>query len=107
MAPPNKSAKRKKSSPSSQGSAKKPKGRNFTPQEDVLISRAFVNCSTNPISGVGQKADDFWMQVKEKYEELYLTENIQEEDGKVERTHHAIMNRFQRFIQRGVNSFNP
>ena len=63
------------------------------------MSRAYVNVSTNPITSVGQKKKDFWAQVKQAYEELYISENVQEEEGKVDRDQEALQNRFKRHIQ--------
>ena len=103
--PPKKKAKQmsnKDDSPSD----KKQKLRNFSKTEDVLLCKAFVNVSTNPVSGTGQKAKHFWGSIKDVFDALYISENVQETDGKVYRDQDALMNRFKRHIQKKVNVFN-
>lgn len=82
-------------------SKKRPK--NFTEEEDVLICRAFVNISENPIIGNDQKSADFWSAVQKKYRELVVEEL---EEGFHIRDADAIRNRFGRHIQKDVYVFN-
>ena len=37
--------------------------RNFTKEEDLLLSRAYVRVSLDPIRGNDQKSQDFWTHV--------------------------------------------
>jgi No apical meristem-associated C-terminal domain len=80
---------------------------NFTSEEDVLISRAFVHVSENPTVGVDQKAADFWRHVQNVFQALYKDADVQVEDeGRFGRDSQAIRNRFQRHIQREVQRWN-
>jgi hypothetical protein len=45
--------------------------------------------------------------VKEKYEDLYQTEDAKEDNPKVERTWQSLSNWFKKKIQQGVFNFNP
>jgi hypothetical protein len=54
--------------------AKKVKQMNFTTHEDVLLCKAYVNISTNPVAGNGKKSKDFWNGIKEKFDELCKAE---------------------------------
>jgi len=47
------------------------KKRNFSQVEDALLSKAYVNVSSNPIKGTGQKSNIFWSLIKEAFDELY------------------------------------
>ena len=101
-------SKRKAPPPESTSKNKKPKPPNFTSLEDVLLCKAFVNVSTNPVTGVGQKSADFWDCVKEKFDELFKEEDVPA-DGVavvVNRDSSSLMNRFKRFIQLKMNVFN-
>ena len=46
------------------------KGKNYTPTEDVLICRAWINQSENAIKGMDQKGDVFWSSVHQTYMQL-------------------------------------
>lgn len=70
------------------------------------MCKAYVSASTNPLTGTGQKASEFWRQIKEKFDELYVSEGVQEEGGREMRDQEALGNRFKRHIQRKVNIFN-
>jgi hypothetical protein len=72
-----------------------------------LLCRAYVNASCNPIIGTDQKRTAFWEAIKIKYEDLYTSEGVLEEDGKVERTWDALANRYQKKIQPEMNLFMP
>ena len=78
---------------------------NFSSDEDLYISKAFVNVSTDPTVGTGQKGKDFWDRVQVKFRE------IQAEEAEVQvinytRTATAIMNRWQRHILPAMNKYN-
>jgi hypothetical protein len=98
MAPPPKKKKfqkKRKSSPSKDTAtaSKKPRARNFSSAEDVILCRAYVNVTTNPITGVGQKASQFWQSIKEKFDAIFDSEGIEEEGGKEQRSADALLNR--------------
>ena len=72
--------------------------RNFTSEEDVLLTRAYVSCTMDSRKGTEQKKDQFWSQISEKFESLKSA------GGEVvpieKRTQEALMNRFNRTIQK-------
>ena len=43
-----------------------PKRRVFTEEEDACLCKAWVNTSEDPVTGAGQKKDDFWSRVHQK-----------------------------------------
>jgi hypothetical protein len=106
MAPAKKAAKRTKKTADTATKAKKVKQKNFTTHEDVLLCKAYVNISTNPVAGTGKKAKDFWKGIKEKFDELCKAEPPPETEGTPERDQEALMNRFKRHIQKKMNVFN-
>ena len=40
---------------------------NYSEDEDYLIAVAFVSVTVDPIRGVGQKSENFWTRVHEKF----------------------------------------
>ena len=44
-----------------------PKRRVFTEEEDACLCKAWVNVSEDPVTGAGQKKDNFWSRVHQKY----------------------------------------
>ena len=77
---------------------------NFDSEEDLLLSRAYVNTSENAVIGNNQKGKVFWAGVGSCFRDLY-----NELDEKVEglaRSNDACMNRFQRHIHPAVQQFN-
>lgn len=78
---------------------------NFTSEEDLFLCKAYVNVSTDPTVGTGQKGATFWDRVQEKFT------SIVEEESEVKvlcatRDSQSLMNRWQRHIMRHVNKFN-
>ncbi|KAG7347242.1 hypothetical protein IV203_015947 [Nitzschia inconspicua] len=71
--------------------------KNFTPIEDVMLCRAYVNATLNPITGTDQKMEVFWRGIKGKFDELYA-EADEVQEG-VARAPEALMNRYMRKIQ--------
>ena len=59
-----------------------PKRRVFTEDEDACICKAWVNISEDPVTGAGQKKDNFWARVHQKYV------TIVEEEMEVQATDH-------------------
>ena len=45
---------------------------NFSKEEDLFLSRAYVNVSQDPIKGNDRKAATFWGVVKDKFNALQL-----------------------------------
>ena len=73
-----------------------------------MLCRAYVNATTNPIVGSDQKLKDFWADVKAKFEALYASEGIVEEEGtKEERSWEALQTRFTKKIQPEMFLWNP
>lgn len=79
------------------------KNRNFTTDEDIFLSMAFVNASTSPVLGNDQKADDFWRHVKENFQTLCSSKGLSHSST---RDASSLRNRFKRHIQREVNIWN-
>ncbi|KAG7366474.1 MULE transposase domain containing protein [Nitzschia inconspicua] len=78
---------------------------NFTPIEDVMLCRAYVNATLNPITGTDQKMEVFWRGIKAKFDELYA-EADEVQEG-VARAPEALMNRYMRKIQPEMNLWIP
>lgn len=102
-----KKGKQPRASPTTVASGTSRKPRNFSTVEDELLCRAYVNVSCNPIKGTDQKRTAFWESIKTKYEELYVNENVVEDDPKEERDWEALANRYQKKIQPEMNLFMP
>ena len=73
-------------------SRKAPRPKNFIDIEDQVLCRAYVNQSTNPAVGTDQKLEVFYGGIKTKFEELLDLEDLQEQQGRVERSAEALMN---------------
>jgi hypothetical protein len=106
MAPAKKASKRSNKTTTAATKAKKVKQKNFTTHEDVLLSKAYVNISTNPVAGTGKKSKDFWKSIKEAFDALMKAEPPEENEATTERDQEALMNRFKRHIQKKTNVFN-
>ncbi|KAG7352962.1 No apical meristem-associated C-terminal domain containing protein [Nitzschia inconspicua] len=79
--------------------------KNFTPIEDVMLCRAYVNATLNPITGTDQKMEVFWRGIKGKFDELYA-EADEVQEG-VARAPEALMNRYMRKILPEMNLWIP
>ncbi|KAG7372189.1 No apical meristem-associated C-terminal domain containing protein [Nitzschia inconspicua] len=79
--------------------------KNFTPIEDVMLCRAYVNATLNPITGTDQKMEVFWRGIKGKFDELYA-EADEVQEG-VARAPEALMNRYMRKIQSLSTNASP
>jgi len=44
-----------------------PRQRNYTPDEEALLTQSWLNVAQDPIVGTGQKSDAFWGRVAEQY----------------------------------------
>jgi hypothetical protein len=58
-------SKRSKTGSSSLG--RPSKAANFVAVEDVVLCKAYVNVTLNPINGAGQKSKEFWDHIHRKY----------------------------------------
>lgn len=76
----------------------------FTEEEDLMLSRAFVGCSTNPLKGCNQTSENFWIDVKKRFDNIMATEVKPKE--KNERSPESCMNRFQWHTAKHVSYFN-
>jgi hypothetical protein len=74
----------------------------FSPAEDHALCRAYVKITTDPQLGTGQKATQFWGNVKTVFVDLL----VRVDDDNVERDQEALMHRFKRNIQKHVNWYN-
>ena len=90
--------------PSTQDEILGKRTKNFTPIEDVLLCRAYVNISQDPIKGNDQKIGVLWENIYTKFIEL------KKDEGETEVGHQrditSIMNRFKRHISKDVQLFN-
>ena len=79
---------------------KKAKSPNFTTDEDGALAKAFANVTANPITGVEQKAGEFWGHVADKYAKV-LQATVGDERVKSfpERDEDSLKNRFTRHSQ--------
>ena len=48
---------------------------NYTVEEDVLLCKAWVSCSTDETKGKDRKGTVFWNEVKEKFDQLAAQED--------------------------------
>lgn len=49
------------------GVKKRVKGKNFTSDEDLLLCRAWLHVSQDPRTGTGQKFDNLWENIAERF----------------------------------------
>lgn len=76
---------------------------NWLVDEDVILARAFVNASQNPIVGNDQKGSTFWKTVYQNFKAL-----VENDDELVAfgRDQDACMNRFQRHMAKQTQVWN-
>ena len=84
------------------------RNKNFSPEEDVLISRAFIAATENECEGANKKGDAFYERVLDKFLSIYKQETAEDEQEEVvlNRTAGAIQNRWTRHINKDVQLFN-
>jgi hypothetical protein len=75
---------------------KKPRGDNFTIEEDVLLVQSWVTISTDPVHGTEQSKKAYWTRIWEKYNECKGFETI--------RSRTSLVNRWG-IIQKSVTKF--
>jgi len=81
----------------SQLKMKSTKKTNFSIEEDILLVKAWINISTDPIQGTDQKGSKFWDRIWKKYHE-------NKKEDTVERSVHSLSNRWST-IQKFINKF--
>lgn len=79
-----------------ESTTKKPRGGNFTVDEDVLLILAWLNISLDPVKGNQQKGKTYWRRVWEYFHEHKTCDS--------DRTHISLMNRWST-IQLATNKF--
>ena len=78
--------------------------KNFSLEEDVLLTKAWICISQDPIKGVGQKLAHFWSNIKERYDELICQKG---KPDMINQTSHSLMKRWKHNIMRNVNIYLP
>ena len=82
-----------------------PKRRLWTDEEDIALSKAYVNITTDPSVGTKQKGDAFWMRVHKKMCDLHESEAEVVQQDKEKWGHKSIESRFK-LIGKAVQAFN-
>ena len=82
---------------------KKTRTPNYSKAEDVILAKAFVNVSENPITGNDQKAGTFWANVCKKFYDMAKENDVA---IPVNRTTTSLTNRFQKQLQKNLNEWN-
>ena len=77
---------------------------NYTELEDVLITKAFVSVSKDPINGSQQRANIFWAKVHQKYK-LMIAQQDKINQPEV-RTMDSVKQRYTKTIARETGKFN-
>lgn len=80
------------------------KGREYIPYEDIVLSKAFVSATNNPIKGANQKDDVFMKDVCDRYNKLLLAEANGESIVLV-RDVGSVTSRWKKIIQFQMNKF--
>jgi hypothetical protein len=94
----------KRSKTGSSSSGRPSRASSFVAVEDVVLCKAYVNVTLNPIDGVGQKSKEFWDYTHRKCCLLLKEENPSDELQ--ERDSESLKNQFQRKIQKKMNVYN-
>ena len=81
---------------------RKKKFANYSEDEDYLIAMAFVHVTVDPIRGVGQKSETFWMRVHEKFCLLQEKELAVIGHDIYDRTRDSIEQRWKKRISKSV-----
>lgn len=96
---------KKNAVPKKEKGNKPAKVRNFTKDEDLFLSKAYVRVSLDPIRGNDQKSQDFWSQVHRTFLLLYKNEAEVQEVDMTGRNTDSLKSRFQRNIQKDVMEY--
>jgi hypothetical protein len=93
-----------------QATKKRPPGqersrpKNFTPEEDVLLTKAWLNVSPDNIKGTNQTMETVWTNIKTVFDELRADSNSKHMPN---RDPLSLRNRWNRQIQHGCGKFLP
>ena len=79
------------------------RSKNFSTKEDVMLSRAYVNTSQDPIKGNDQKSGMLWKNVTIAFMELSEKAGLDVDD--MGRGELALYNRFKRHISKDVQLY--
>lgn len=83
--------------------AQQARTRNFTAEEDLLLCKAYINVSQDPIKGNDQKANTFWDAVTASFKSMLKKYSARASDPRLQQ---SLWNRFKRRIQKDVIAFN-
>jgi No apical meristem-associated C-terminal domain len=79
---------------------------NYSEDEDFLIACAYVNVTVDPIKGVGQKSDNFWTRVHDRFVILSQKHNIENGIEIPFRNKESIEQRWKKKISKSVQLWN-
>jgi hypothetical protein len=79
---------------------------NYSEDEDYLIAVAFINVTVDPIRGVGQKGENFWTQVHDKFCMLQQKELVESGQHIQVRNKDSIEQRWKKGIAKSVQLWN-
>jgi hypothetical protein len=77
---------------------------NYTETEDLLLTKAYVSVSNDPINGSQQRANIFWAKVHQKYKVLLSQQGSK--TGVVSRPVESLKQRYLKVIAKAVGKFN-
>ena len=79
---------------------------NYSKDEDFLIACAYVNVTVDPIRGVGQKSDNFWTRVHDRFVILLRRHSIENGIEIPLRNKESIEQRWKKKISKSVQLWN-
>ena len=84
----------------------KVRAKNFSEDDDVILAKAYVAATLNPLIGTDQKLEAFWASVSDRFHEMYKLE-IQDQDYllSLQQTWRSLEQRYKKFIQPDVTKW--
>ncbi|KAI2509564.1 No apical meristem-associated C-terminal domain [Fragilaria crotonensis] len=79
---------------------------NYSEDEDYLIAVAYTHVTVDPIRGVGQKGENFWMRVHEKFCMLQQNELVESGQDVQPRNKDSVEQRWKKKISKSVQLWN-
>jgi hypothetical protein len=79
---------------------------NYSEDEDYLIAVAYTHVTVDPIQGVGQKGENFWMRVHEKFCMLQQKELVESGQDVQPRNKDSLEQRWKKKISKSVQLWN-
>ncbi|CAL5204260.1 unnamed protein product [Lathyrus oleraceus] len=76
---------------------KKKSREQFTRDEDILLIQSWLNVSKDPIVGVDQKAENFWLRIAASYNQ-YRGQSREKSGGQLKCRWHRINGMIQKFV---------